>query len=293
MSQAALSIRDQLAAHDSRRKLKNHLMRLVLFGAAVLAILPLISVFIYVILQGLPALNAGFFVHLPKPVGEAGGGMANAILGTLILIVLASAAGIPLGIGIGLYLSEYGHGRIARVLRFSTDILASVPSIIVGLFAYAVVVVPLHRPSGLAGGAALAIMMVPIVARTTEELLRLVPGHIREAGLALGLPRWKVILHVVLRGSVGGIMTGIMLGVARAAGETAPLLFTVGISQFWPQRLDLPLASLPVQIYTYAISPYEDWHRQAWAGALILVVFVLILNLVSRLMIGRQPVAKD
>lgn len=293
MSSAVFSLRDRLAARDSRRKAKNRLMKLVLLGMALLAILPLFSVFIYVLMRGLPALNAAFFLHLPAPVGEPGGGMANAILGTLILILLASAAGIPTGIGIGLYLSEYGNGRLGQVLRFSTDILASVPSIIVGLFAYAVVVIPLHRPSAIAGGAALAIMMVPIVARITEELLRLVPGHIREAGLALGLPRWKVILHVVLRGSMGGIMTGVMLGVARAAGETAPLLFTVGISQFWPKGLDQPLASLPVQIYTYAISPYEDWQRQAWAGALILVVFVLVLNLAGRLVIRRRPAEKD
>ncbi len=286
-------MRNRLDAKDRRRKYKNRLMYGVLFAAALIAILPLLSVFVYVIQQGLPAINRDFFVHLPTPVGESGGGMANAMLGTLILIGLASVVGIPLGIGIGLYLSEYGRGKMAELLRFSTDILASVPSIIIGLFAYAVLVIPLHRPSAYAGGAALAVMMIPIVARTTEELLRLVPGHIREAGLALGLPRWKVILFVVLRGSLGGIMTGIMLGVARAAGETAPLIFTVGISSYWPKGLDQPIASLPVQIYTYAISPYEDWHRQAWAGAFLLVSFVLLLNLASRVMIRRQPVGKD
>lgn len=204
MSADIALIRQQLAGRDSRRKFKNRLMRLVLLGAALLAIVPLFSIFVYVIQQGFPALNRGFFFHLPAPVGEAGGGMANALIGTGLLILLASLLGIPLGIGIGLYLSEYGRGKLAHTVRFSTDILASVPSIIIGLFAYAMVVMPMHRPSALAGGVALAIMMLPIVARTTEELLRLVPDHIREAGLALGLPRWKVILFIVLREAWAG-----------------------------------------------------------------------------------------
>jgi phosphate transport system permease protein len=219
--------------------------------------------------------------------------MANAMLGSLVMIALASAVGIPMGIAGGVYLSEYGPGKLASTLRFSIDLLASIPSIIIGLFAYAMLVLPMKRFSALAGGLALAIIMIPTVARTTEELLRLVPIHIREAGLALGIPRWRVTLSVVLRGALGGIMTGVMLAVARAGGETAPLLLTALNSQFWFKGVDQPVASLPVQIYNYAISPYDDWHRQAWAAALILVLFVFILNLITRLLIRRQPMAKD
>jgi phosphate transport system permease protein len=289
----ALSIRDQLSARDGRRKLKNQFMRGLLFLMAVIAIAPLISVFAYVVQQGFPAMSWSFFTHPPAPIGETGGGMANAMLGTLILISLASVAGIPIGISAGLFLSEYGRGKLASILRFSIDLLSGIPSIIIGLFAYAVLVMPMHRFSAYAGGAALAVLMIPTVARTTEELLRLVPGHIREAGLALGIPRWKVILFVVLRGSLGGISTGVILGVARAAGETAPLLFTALSSSYWPKGLDQPIASLPVQIYTYAISPYEEWHQQAWAGAFILVMFVFLMNLTSRVVIRRQPAGKD
>jgi phosphate transport system permease protein len=271
----------------------NHLMRGVLFAAAFVAIAPLISVFAYVIQQGFPALNLDFFLELPKPVGVSGGGMANAMLGSVVMIALASIVGVPIGIAGGVYLSEYGVGKLATALRFSIDLLASIPSIIIGLFAYAMLVLPMKRFSALAGGLALAIIMIPTIARTTEELLKLVPIHIREAGLALGIPRWKVTLRVVLRGALGGIMTGIMLAVARAGGETAPLLLTALNSQFWLKGLDQPVASLPVQIYNYAISPYDDWHRQAWAAALILVLFVFTLNLCTRLLIRRQAVAKD
>jgi phosphate transport system permease protein len=291
MSQA--QVRELLAAHDFRRKVMNHVMRAVLLVAAFVAIAPLLSVFVYVIHQGFPALSLAFFTELPKPVGVSSGGMANAMLGSLIMIALASLVGIPAGIAGGVYLSEYGTGKLANTLRFSIDLLASVPSIIVGLFAYAMIVLPMKRFSALAGGLALAIIMIPTVARTTEELLKLVPIHLREAGLALGIPRWKVTLRVVLRGALGGIMTGVMLAVARAGGETAPLLFTALNSQFWFKGLDQPVASLPVQIYNYAISPYEDWHRQAWAAALILVLFVFVLNLCTRLLIRRQPMAKD
>lgn len=277
----------------TRRKLKSRLMTGLLGLASLIAVLPLFAVFVYVLQKGGPALDFAFFTELPKPVGETGGGMANAIVGTLVLVGLASAIGIPLGIGAGVYLSEYGRGKIAGLLRFSIDLLASVPSIIVGLFAYALLVVPLKRFSALAGAAALAVIMIPIIARTTEELLRLVPQHIREAGLGLGIPRWKVILRIVLRGSLGGISTGVMLAIARAAGETAPLLFTALNNQFWSQRLDQPIASLPMQIYTYAISPYDDWHSKAWGGALLLMIFVLTLNLGTRAILRRQPSAKD
>jgi phosphate transport system permease protein len=208
--------------------------------------------------------------------------MGNAVLGTLILVGLAAVVGVPIGISAGIYLSEYGVGKIATSLRFTIDLLASVPSIIIGLFAYALLVIPLKGFSAYAGSAALAVIMIPTIARSTEELLKLVPVHIREAGLALGIPRWKVIVKIVLRGSRSGIATGVMLAVARAAGETAPLLFTALNSRFWPSGLRAPIASLPVQIYTYAISPYDDWHHQAWAGALLLVGCVFIFNLLTR-----------
>ncbi|MGK5082619.1 phosphate ABC transporter permease PstA [Bdellovibrionota bacterium FG-1] len=272
-----------------RRKVTNALMCGLLVVAAVLALVPLLSVFKYVLVQGLPGLDRSFFTELPKPVGEMGGGMANAVVGTLILITLASLIGIPWGIGAALYLSEYGHGKLGKVIRFSVDLLASIPSIVIGLFVYAVVVIPMKRFSAHAGGLALGILMVPTVARSAEELLRLVPTHIREAGLALGLPRWKVSLRIVLRGSLSGIATGVILAVARVAGETAPLLFTALNNRFWSHSLDQPIASLPVQIYTYAISPYEDWHRQAWAGAFVLVFLVFFVNLVTRMFL--QPLA--
>lgn len=287
------SVREQLSAHDFRRKVINASMMVLLVFAALAALVPLISVFAYTVRQGLPAINWDFFLELPKPVGEEGGGMGNAVMGTLMLVGVASLAGIPFGISAGVYLSEYGTGKLAAWLRFAIDLLASTPSIIVGIFAYAVLVVPLKHFSTMAGGLSLAIIMLPIIARTTEELLKLVPVHVREAGLGLGVPRWRVILSIVLRGSLGGITTGIMLAVARAAGESAPLLFTAFNSQFWPKGLTQPTASIPVQIYTYAISPYEDWHRKAWAGALVLVVFVFLLNLGARLIMRGRPVTRE
>ena len=236
----------------------------------------------------MPALNISFFTELPKPIGENGGGMSNAILGTGTLIALAALIGLPFGIAGGVYLSEYAHGKISQLLRFAIDLLTSVPSIIIGVFVYALLVKPLRHFSALAGAVALGIIMLPIVARTTEEILRLVPMSIREAGLALGIPRWKVVIFVVLRGSVPGISTGVILAIARAAGETAPLLFTSFGSQYWSHGVLEPIASLPVQIYTYAISPYENWHHQAWAGALVLVLFVLLLNILTRIVAQRS-----
>ncbi len=280
-------LRRRLAARDRSRKLVNALMVGLLGAMAFVAIAPLLSVFVYVMRQGLPALNWDFFTKMPAPVGEEGGGFANALAGSGILIGLASVVGIPWGVLTGVYLSEFGQGRLGAFTRFVIDILASVPSIIVGLFAYALFVMPMKGFSALAGGAALAVLMIPTVARTTEELLKLVPVHVREAGLALGIPRWKVTLLIVLRGSLGGILTGVMLAIARVAGETAPLLFTALSNRFWSTSLTEPIASLPVQIYNYAISPFEDWHRQAWAAAFVLVVFVLGLNLITRLLLGR------
>ena len=280
-------------AHSYRRRhLTSLFMKWALVGAGVLALFPLFCVFGYVLMKGLPSLDLKFFTALPAPVGEVGGGMANALAGTGILALLASLLGIPWGIVIGTYLAEYGKGRLADVVRLGVDLLASVPSIVVGLFVYTTVVLPMKRFSAFAGALALGVLMVPTVARTTEELLKLIPDHIREAGLALGLPRWKVILRIVLRGAMGAIATGVVLSLARVAGETAPLLFTAFGNQFWHRGLDQPIASLPVQIYTYAISPYDDWHRQAWAGAFVLVVAILVLNLVTRSLLKRKDVAQ-
>ncbi|MBI1861998.1 MAG: phosphate ABC transporter permease PstA, partial [Deltaproteobacteria bacterium] len=256
------------------------------------AIGALFLVFGYVLYRGFPAINWAFFIETPRPVGEVGGGLANAMVGSLIILLLASLLGIPWGILTGVYLSEYGRGRLGSAVRFCSDMLSSVPSIVIGLFAYALLVVPMKHFSALAGSVALAVMMVPTIARSTEELLRLVPNHIREAGLALGVPRWKVILLIVLRGNLSAILTGVMLAIARASGETAPLLFTALNSRFLSWRVDQPIASLPVQIYTYAIAPFDDWHRQAWGGALVLVVFVFSLNLLARSVI-RPKMTRD
>ena len=284
---------DHISLSYGKRKIVNVLMCTLLVLAAVVALIPLLSVFSYVLSKGLPALDFSFFTKLPQPVGEVGGGMANAIVGTGILVGIACLIGIPWGLGIGIYLSEYGRGKYADSVRFATDMLSSVPSIIIGLFVYTVVVLPMKRFSALAGGIALGILMVPTIARSSEELLKMVPQHIREAGLALGLPRWKVILRVVLRGAMGGIITGIMLAIGRVAGETAPLLFTAFGNRLWHHGLDQPIASLPVQIYTYAISPYDDWHRQAWAGALVLVFVVFITNVITRLVIRPASAGRD
>jgi phosphate transport system permease protein len=281
-------VNEDLSLRDFRRKLINWAMCAVLALAAALVLIPLLSVFAYVVKQGISSVNWNFFTQLPKPVGETGGGMANALLGTIELVLLAMLVGVPWGVATGVYLAEYGRGKFARALGFCVDLMTSVPSIVVGLFTYTILVMPFKRFSAMAGGASLAIIMIPIVARTTEELLKLVPNHIREAGLALGIPRWKVTLWIVLRGSMSGIITGVMLAVARVAGETAPLLFTAFNNSYWSFKLDQPIASLPIQIYNYAISPFEDWHRQAWAGALVLVCFVLVLNLSTRILM-RQP----
>lgn len=279
---------DYMESHYRKRKLWNTGACCLLGLAAAIVLFTLFSVFVYILKKGFPALDFAFFTELPKPVGEVGGGMANALVGTSILVALASGLGIPWGIATGLYLSEYGRGWLACSVRFSADILASIPSIVIGLFVYAILVMPMKRFSALAGGIALGILMIPTIARSTEELLKLVPTHIREAGLALGLPRWKVILWIVLNGSRKSISTAVILALARVAGETAPLLFTAFGNHFWHHGLDQPIASLPVQIYTYSIAPYENWHRQAWAGALVLVLFVFTLNLTIRIVL-RNP----
>lgn len=251
-------------------------------ACAVLVLIPLFSIFVYVISKGLSGISIEFFTGLPKPVGEPGGGMANAIVGTLTLIALGCLFGLPVGIMSGVYLAEVGKGKLASSIRFIADVLGGLPSITIGVFIYGLVVISMKRFSAIAGGLALAIVMIPTVTRTTEELLRMVPGHLREASLALGVPEWRTSLFVVLKTAGPGILTGIMLAVARIAGETAPLLFTAFNNRYFSTSLDQPIASLPVQVLTYATSPYKDWQNQAWAGALVLVVLVVTLNLIAR-----------
>ncbi|HWQ07693.1 MAG TPA: phosphate ABC transporter permease PstA [Holophaga sp.] len=272
----------------TRRKVIDCIARWGSLAMVLLAIVPLVAVLGYLVMKGFGGLSWSFLVELPKPVGETGGGMANALMGSAIMVGMACLFGLPVGLLGGVYLAEFGDNTFAKCVRFCTDVLAGVPSITVGIFVYTLIVLSMRRFSALAGAVALAILMLPIVMRTTEELLRLVPTTLREAGLALGLPKWRVILGVVLRTGASGIATGIMLAVARVAGETAPLLFTAFGSRFVSLKLDQPMGSLPVQIYTYAVSPYEDWHRQAWAAALVLVLLVLALNLLARVL-TRKP----
>lgn len=265
-----------------RRRLANHLFWLIAIVASIIALVPLVMVMYYLIKQGLPALNLAFFTNLPKPVGEVGGGMANAILGTVILIGLASAFGLPFGLLGGIYLAEFGNNKIGQFIRFSADVLASVPSIVIGILVYSLVVVPAKNFSALSGGIALGIMMIPTVMRTTDELVRMVPTAQREAALSLGATHLKTVFSVVLLAARSGVITGVLLSVARIAGETAPLLFTAFGNRYWSTDLNQPIASLPVQIFTYAIAPYDDWHNQAWTGALVLVSMILILSVLAR-----------
>ncbi|HSL21327.1 MAG TPA: phosphate ABC transporter permease PstA [Vicinamibacterales bacterium] len=252
-----------------------------------LALLPLAAVLYFVVSQGISSISLDFFTQMPKPVGEPGGGMANAIAGTLVLTGLGAALAIPIGILSGVYVSEYSGTRLASIVRFAADTLNGVPSIVVGVFAYAAFVLPFRRFSALAGGAALGIMMIPIITRTTEELLKLVPSTLREGALALGATRARAVFTVVLPAALPGILTGILLALARIAGETAPLLFTAFNNRFWSTDPTQPISSLTVQVFTYAISPYEDWHRQAWAGALVLVSMVFVCALLARISTAR------
>ena len=245
----------------------------------------------YIALQGIGAVNWDFFTKLPKPVGETGGGMANAIVGTGKLLLLASGIGIPLGFIGGVYLSEFDGGRLAFVVRYATDVLNGVPSIVIGIFAYILVVLPMKSFSALAGGFALGVMMIPIALRSTEEFLRLVPGSVREAAYALGVHQWKTILFIVIPAAMRGLLTGVLLDLARVAGETAPLLFTALNNRVWSHGWMEPTSSLPVMIYTYAISPFDDWHRQAWAAALVLMLLVLCINGGVRLLLPRREPA--
>lgn len=272
----------------SQRKLVDAAVRGLCLLATGAALIPLGLVLYYVTSRGIGGLDWAFFTELPKPVGEAGGGMANALLGTLELVGLACLFGIPPGVLAGVYLAEFGQHRFAKLVRFSADVMSGVPSITIGIFVYTLIVLRTKSFSAYAGGVALAVLMLPTVTRTTEELLRLVPASLREAALGLGVPKWRATLSVVLRTAAPGIATGIMLAIARVAGETAPLLFTAFNNAFWPTGLAQPTASLPVQIYTYAVSPYDDWHQKAWAAALVLIGMVLILNVAARVLVRHR-----
>ncbi len=274
---------------ELRRSATNHAVTALAVVSTVLVLVPLVAIVGYLIYKGASSLNLAFFTHLPAPVGEKGGGMANAIAGSGLLLGLASLMGIPLGIGAGVYLSEYAHGTwLGSAVRFTADVLNGVPSIVMGIAAYALIVARQQHFSALSGGVALAIMMVPTVTRTTEEMLATVPNPVREAALGLGIPKWRTVLSVSLRTASPGIITGCMLAFARVAGETAPLLFTAFGNQFWNLfNLNQPIAALPLQIYVYAISPYDDWHRLAWAGALVLVVMIMIAVTLVRIFANR------
>lgn len=272
---------------DARRKVLSAAFVAACGLSVVIALVPLAMVLSFVIGQGVQALNIDFFTQLPQPVGEPGGGMRNAIVGTLILVGLASLLAVPIGIMSGIYMSEYAGTRFAAAVRFAADTLNGVPSIVIGIFAYGIAVLPFRQFSALAGSLALGIMMIPIIARTTEELLLLVPTAMREGALALGATRARAVFGVIVPAALPGIVTGVVLALARVAGETAPLLFTSFNNRFFSTDLTQPISSLTVQVFTYAISPYEDWHRQAWAGALVLISIVLIGSLLARFATAR------
>jgi phosphate transport system permease protein len=270
------------------RSAMNYLVSGLSILATICVIVPLMVILFYLIYKGASSLNLAFFTHIPAPVGEAGGGMANSIVGSGIVLVLASLMGIPIGIAAGVYLAEFGRGRaLATAIRFTADVLNGVPSIVMGIAIYSLIVVQQKHFSALAGGVALAIMMVPTITRTTEEMLATVPHAIREAALGLGVPKWRTVLSVSLRTASPGIITGCMLAFARVAGETAPLLFTAFGNQFWSFRLNEPIAALPLQIYVYALSPYDEWHRLAWAGSLVLIVLIMVSVTLVRIFANR------
>jgi phosphate transport system permease protein len=270
------------------RKSLNYVM-LTLTGIAAFAVVSVLFLILgYLIWNGGTSLNWNFFTQLPKPVGETGGGMANAIVGTMKLLFLAAVMGLPIGLLAGVYLAEFGGKTFSFIVRYTTDLLNGVPSIVIGIFASALFVLPVKRFSAFAGGVALGIMVIPITVRSTEEFLRAVPGNMREAAMALGASKWKTIATVVLPAASGGILTGMLLALARVAGETAPLLFTAFGNRFWSQGWGQPIASLPVMIYTYAVAPYDDWHRQAWAAGLVLLALVLVSNLGARFILARS-----
>jgi phosphate transport system permease protein len=269
------------------RRLNDHLATAAAVAAVLLVLLPLAAIFIYLVQRGIGSINWAFLTRTPTPVGVPGGGMANAILGTGVILAVASAIGVPLGIGAGVFLSEYGRNPFGDAIRFTADVLNGVPSIVIGIVAYSLVVLRQKHFSALAGGVALGIMMIPTITRATEEMLLLVPVSVREAALGLGVSRWRTTVSITLRTAAARIVTGIMLAFARVAGETAPLLFTAFGSQFWSANINQPIAALPLQIFVYAISPYDEWHRQAWAGALVLILLIVGTIAVVRLIASR------
>jgi phosphate transport system permease protein len=269
------------------RRGMNSLATLAAAASVTLVLLPLGAVFGYLVYKGIGSINWAFLTQTPKPVGEAGGGMANAIAGSAFILLIASVIGVPIGIGAGIYLAEYGRNQLGNIIRFTADVLNGVPSIVIGIVAYGIVVLSQGHFSALAGGVALAIMMIPTITRTTEEMLLLVPNAVREAAYGLGVSRWRTTLSITLRTATSGVITGVMLAFARVAGETAPLLFTAFGNQYWNWKINQPTAALSLQIFTYAISPFDEWHRQAWAGALILIVLIVVAVSAVRLVAGR------
>lgn len=275
-------------ARRTRRMIANQAMVGITYCAALLATLPLLFILTYLVQKGATSLSLNFFTNIPRPVGETGGGMANAIVGTLVLVGVAALIGLPVGVGAGLYLAEHKGARFANSVRFLSDVLNGLPSIVMGIFAWEFLVKPIGHFSAAAGGIALGAMMIPLVTRSTEELVLTVPTSLREAALALGFPRWRTSLSIVLRTALPGIVTGALVAVARIAGETAPLLFTALGNDFWSTSLTQPIAALPVQIYVYSISAYDEWHRLAWAGALVLISLVLVISIAARLVTGKR-----
>src|ERR1035437_9137456 len=257
------------------RRFANVFSNFAAVGAAILVLLPLGAIFVYLVIKGIGSINLAFLTQTPKPVGEAGGGMANAIAGSALILSMASLIGVPLGIGSGIYLSEFGRNKFGDSVRFVADVLNGVPSIVIGIAVYSLVVVPQKHFSAFSGAVALGIMMIPTIARTTEEMLLMVPQSIREAAYGLGISQWRTTISIALRTATSGVITGVMLAFARVAGETAPLLFTAFGNQYWNWKTDQPTAALSLQIFTYAISPFDEWHRQAWAGALVLIILIV------------------
>jgi phosphate transport system permease protein len=270
-----------------RRRIVDDLVTYSALGASILVVVPLVAIFGYLLMKGIGSINWAFLTQTPKPVGEPGGGMGNAIVGSAIILALASLIGIPLGIGAGIYLAEFGRNKFGNLVRFTSDVLNGVPSIVVGIAVYGLVVITQKHFSALAGGVALGIMMIPTVARSTEEMLLMVPRTIREAAWGLGVPQWRTTLAVTLKTASAGVITGTMLAFARAAGETAPLLFTAFGNQFWNLNVNQPTAALPLQVFVYAISPFDEWHRQAWAGALVLIILIVVAVTAVRIVTSR------
>jgi len=287
MPEISAPARQPVAPVSLRRRLTDHFMTGVAVLTVILVLVPLFAIFAYLVYRGVGSINWAFLTQTPKPVGEAGGGMANAIVGSAFILALASVLGVPVGVGAGIYLAEFGRNRFGDVIRFTADVLNGVPSIVVGIVAYSIVVLSQKHFSALAGGVALAIMMIPTITRTTEEMLLLVPQALREAAYGLGVPRWRTTISITLRTATSGVITGIMLAFARVAGETAPLLFTAFGNQFWNLRANQPTAALPLQIFNYAISPYDEWHRQAWAGALVLIILIVTAVAAVRFAVRR------